>query len=248
MARDHLPEDFSKEYTVFSGVYPPVLTPEAAKAESQVHQLTPLVNNDPVNYPVSTQAYLINSTKELYKGQFFDRRPHGFGEMFEPTTFQNPPNQGLETVNKGNTVAFSGNENKANQGSATYSNTPGVMSSQSYIKYTGCFKAGKKSGFGRAIYPDGSIYMGEWKDNLPHGKGRLQSHTDSSQKEYYDGEWLNGQMHGKGKQQWRDGTIYEGEFLAGKKDGKGVFSWPDGNRYDGEYKFDLRHGYGVFTW
>lgn len=151
-------------------------------------------------------------------------------------------------MNKGNTVALNSNDPNQKYGNATYSNNPGQLSSQQYIKYTGCFKAGKKSGFGRAIYPDGSIYMGEWLDNLPHGKGRLQSYTESVSKEYYDGEWKLGQMDGKGKQQWRDGTVYEGYFSKGQKDGKGVFSWPDGNRYDGEYKSDLRHGFGVFTW
>lgn len=248
VAKDHLPEDFSKDYTVFNVAFPPTLTAEASKAEAQVHQLTPLINNDPLNYPTSTYAYVINSTKEIYKGQFYNRLPHGFGEMYEPTNLQNPANQGLETVTKGNTVALSGNESKSQFGSATYANNPAVLSSQQYIKYTGCFKLGKKSGFGRAIYPDGSIYMGDWLDNLPHGKGRLQSYTDSASKEFYDGEWKLGQMEGRGKQQWRDGTIYEGGFINGKKDGKGVFSWPDGNKYDGEYKLDLRHGYGVFTW
>lgn len=92
MAKDHLPEEFSNTYTVYTGPFPPALTAEASKAEAQVHQLTPLINNDPLNYPTSSQAYLINQTKEIYKGQFYNRLPHGFGEMYEPTTLQNPAN------------------------------------------------------------------------------------------------------------------------------------------------------------
>jgi hypothetical protein len=92
VAKDHLPDDFSKEYTIYNGAFPPALTKEAVKAETQVHQLTPLINNDPVNYPTSTHAYFINSTKEIYKGQFFNRLPHGFGEIFEPTNLQNHTN------------------------------------------------------------------------------------------------------------------------------------------------------------
>jgi hypothetical protein len=245
--KDHLPEEGNKTFSPFTANFPPGLLPEAIKAELTLQKVTSLVNKDTTKYPESTQAYLNNTTKEIYKGQFFNKLPHGFGEIYEPTNLENPANSGLETVNRGNTVAIQGGETKQKD-NATYSSNPEILKVNSYIKYTGCFKEGKKSGFGRAVYPDGSVYEGEWLDNLPNGKGKLASLTDNNSKEFYEGEWKLGQMDGKGKQQWRDGTVYEGGFKGGKKDGKGVFTWPDGNKYEGEYKTDLRHGSGKFTW
>ena len=43
--------------------------------------------------------------------------------------------------------------------------------------YVGQFKDGKRSGKGAWIYQDGSendgYFIGEWSDDLPHGKGRM---------------------------------------------------------------------------
>lgn len=198
-------------------------------------------------YPKSEKVYLIKSTQGIYKGQFYNRKPHGFGELYSPTKEANTPNSGLETVTRGNTVA-NNDVNRMVEQNATYSRNPNLLNQMSFIKYVGKFENGLRSGYGRAIYPDGSVYMGEWKNNLPHGKGRLQSLTQNNQKEFYDGDWVAGQMQGRGRQEWKDGTCYEGSFNTGRKHGKGIFTWPDGNKYEGEYKEDLRDGFGTFWW
>ena len=49
------------------------------------------------------------------------------------------------------------------------------------------------SGFGNVIWPDMSIYDGEIKKNLPHGRGTKQWKTDESKvNEYklYTGTWV----------------------------------------------------------
>lgn len=249
--KDHLPLETSHDYTKFlsnaPGV-PPQLTKEAEHVDKQS---TGAVNNNnnktAQNYPTSTNFYLINSTNEIYRGQFFNRLPHGYGEIYEPTAIQGAQDFGLAGVNKGNTSVGNGVAGITNNSTA-YSSNKQATGNQQYIKYVGFFQNGKKSGQGRAIYPDGSSYTGNWENNLPSGYGRLQSHTAGAQQEFYDGQWKDGLTHGLGTQQWRDGTKYNGYFAKGKKDGKGVFTWLDGNKYDGEYKEDLRSGKGIFTW
>ena len=52
----------------------------------------------------------------------------------------------------------------------------------------------QKQGAGKAVYSDGMIYEGYWKDDLKHGKGR----------------WIN-----------KDGRVYEGMFRHDLKHGLG---------------------------
>jgi hypothetical protein len=192
---------------------------------------------------------LINDTKEIYQGSWYEKLPHGFGVIYTPTKDENTPNSGLETVNRGNTQAFS-QQNNGQNGQGMYTQAPQQMATSSYIKYQGEIKNGMKNGYGVAIYPDGSHYQGQWVNNLPSGKGKLTNKvTDPKMPaEYYDGDWLDGQMNGKGLQSWKDNSNYNGEYFKGQKSGYGHFSWPDGNKYSGQYKNDLREGQGTFTW
>lgn len=40
------------------------------------------------------------------------------------------------------------------------------------ITYEGGFKNGKKNGFGKMTYRDGTVYEGEFKDNAIEGSGK----------------------------------------------------------------------------
>ena len=67
-------------------------------------------------------------------------------------------------------------------------------------------------GKGIAIYPDGRIYEGSWKDGVKSGKGRLVYANG----DYYDGDWLNDLMDGHGKLfEKSSGVIYEGWWVKG---------------------------------
>ena len=61
------------------------------------------------------------------------------------------------------------------------------------------------------IYPDGSIYEGEWKDDLQNGYGTW-TFADGS---IYVGEWKNGEYHGHGRLTYPDGKKHEGEWKDG---------------------------------
>ena len=88
-------------------------------------------------------------------------------------------------------------------------------------------------------------YVGEIKDFLPHGKGKI---IDWSGYGYdYDGDFMNGKATGKGKENLNFGS-YEGDFLDNARHGKGTFNFYDGSKYTGDWKKDYRNGKGVYIW
>ncbi len=94
-------------------------------------------------------------------------------------------------------------------------------------------------------YPNGDVYEGEVKDNLPHGKGKIIKFLpEFDRKVEYIGDFKNGLREGYGKSIVitgpSKGSSYEGEWKNDKQHGKGktFFITPDGkqNWYgDGNY-------------
>lgn len=97
----------------------------------------------------------------------------------------------------------------------------------------------------RIEYSDGSVYEGETKELLPHGKGRLTINS-----EYYEGDFFEGEMTGYGTYVYAPsiGDKYEGFMKNGKRDGTGKYTWADGSVYEGGYKEDMKHGEGSYRW
>lgn len=63
-------------------------------------------------------------------------------------------------------------------------------------KYEGSYAQGKRDGFGKCVFPEGSFYEGEWKKDQMNGFGKL---FYPNGKLAYEGNWLNNEFHGKGK-------------------------------------------------
>ena len=72
--------------------------------------------------------------------------------------------------------------------------------------------------FGRYNYPNGDVYVGEWRDNKLNGRGTFEKRLTGT---------------------------YIGEFRDDKLHGEGVFTFKRGEKYVGEYRNDLRHGLGI---
>lgn len=49
------------------------------------------------------------------------------------------------------------------------------------------------------------------------------------------GEWKDNMIHGKGTYKWHDGRVYHGNYKFDKKDGFGVYIWADGRAYLGNW-------------
>ena len=58
------------------------------------------------------------------------------------------------------------------------------------------------------IYSDGSIFEGNYENDLKNGFGIYKDINGA----YYEGEYKDDYMHGKGKYIWENGDIYEGTF------------------------------------
>jgi hypothetical protein len=94
-------------------------------------------------------------------------------------------------------------------------NGKGTLEWTNNSSYTGEFRNGKANGLGEATWSIGkktNRYVGEWKDDMPHGQG-IYIGFDGSR---YEGEWKEGQWHGQGTYTWPDGRQYKGEFRNGE--------------------------------
>jgi hypothetical protein len=122
------------------------------------------------------------------------------------------------------------------------------------ISYEGGFKNGKKNGFGRMTYRDGTVYEGEFKDNAIDGKGKYTTKAHQ-----WDGTWKEGYLEGEGKQTSfgeedpdeededpiASQSVYRGGFKRGQKDGMGTYTWGnDFSEYTGHFSNGQLDGEG----
>ena len=68
------------------------------------------------------------------------------------------------------------------------------------IKYEGDFINDKAEGNGKYIKEDGNYYIGELKNNLKHGKGKLYYKNGNIK---YEGDFINDKFAGNGKFYYR---------------------------------------------
>lgn len=108
--------------------------------------------------------------------------------------------------------------------------------------YIGQWKEGLQHGKGVSFYPDGSIYEGYWENGVPNGEGRFLRENGNM----YEGEIRNGSAFGQGKYFHHNGGVYEGQFVDNEKNGQGVERFPDSSKYEGSFQKGERDGKGVF--
>ena len=102
----------------------------------------------------------------------------------------------------------------------------------------------QKEGLRHAVYDtNGGKYVGEWHNNLKHGKGEMLY----SNKELYDGDWSEGKRNGFGTLSKLDKKIYVGGWKEDMRDGKGMNYYSDSEFYDGEWACGKRCGWGKMT-
>ena len=89
---------------------------------------------------------------------------------------------------------------------------------------------GNRHGAGKASYPNGDTYVGEWDKGLRDGKG-----TYTYAAKLAEGDEPKPPIR-----------VYEGAWSAGLKKGLGIETWAAGHKYHGSYKDGLFHGQGTF--
>ncbi|KAM6216876.1 MORN repeat-containing protein 1 [Rhynchocyon petersi] len=113
--------------------------------------------------------------------------------------------------------------------------------SNSFFRYEGDWKGGRKHGHGRLLFKDGSYYEGEFLDGEITGEGCR--HWASSGNTY-TGQFVLGEPHGRGVMQYGAGGRYEGTFSHGAREGHGHLVDQDGQEYQGSFHNHKRHGHG----
>ncbi|KAI9358570.1 hypothetical protein DFJ73DRAFT_818917 [Zopfochytrium polystomum] len=65
-------------------------------------------------------------------------------------------------------------------------------------------KNGRHEGFGKYVFPDGNVYVGDFKDGQFHGQGTIHFLNGGQ----YSATWSNGVVV-EGKYTFKDGLVYE---------------------------------------
>ncbi|XP_073759581.1 MORN repeat-containing protein 1 isoform X1 [Callorhinus ursinus] len=99
-----------------------------------------------------------------------------------------------------------------------------------------------RDGYGVYVYPNSFFrYEGEWKAGKKHGQGKLLFKDGS----YYEGQFVDGEITGEGCRLWASsGNTYSGQFVLGEPQGHGVMKYKAGGHYEGEFSHGLREGHG----
>ena len=95
---------------------------------------------------------------------------------------------------------------------------------------------------GIALWDEGDIYEGEFRNNLKEGIGTYRWDDGAS----YMGNFQNNQINGYGIMNFANGNSYVGEFSDGYLSGWGKFTWEDGKCYIGNYYENKKNGFGIF--
>ena len=93
---------------------------------------------------------------------------------------------------------------------------------------------------GKYIWEDGKYYIGEYKNNIPNGKG-IKYYTNGNI--LYEGEFINGKFEGNGKYIYDDGDYFIGQYKNGLRNGKGTMYYSNGKiKYEGDWINDRPEG------
>jgi len=116
-----------------------------------------------------------------------------------------------------------------------------------------CLEGDCKNGKGVLIKPDGTRYEGEFKDDLPNGKGIFIYPKKEAAKKgtytfrnsgKYEGDVKQGIKQGRGTFTFITGTKYVGQFEDDKMK-KGLLTMSNGTVYEGEFDNDMPSGNGT---
>ena len=126
--------------------------------------------------------------------------------------------------------------------------------------YTSEWLNDEPNGQGKAVYENGSVYEGEWKDGMKHGYGTNTDYDENGNVTYvYDGELKNNYPNGYGKATGYDKNgnfmtwSYEGEWKNGDRNGQGTENSYNENgtvnySFNGEWKDGKQNGQGTETY
>ena len=94
---------------------------------------------------------------------------------------------------------------------------------------------------------NGSIYSGEFKEGMKHGRGEWKKVANSTKCNRFEGFYAYDKKNGQGTFTWESGNIYNGNYVNDERHGYGEMYWTDGSVYKGEWRKGIQYGRGVMT-
>ena len=184
--------------------------------------------------------------KIQYEGEHFNGKREGLGKYFD----QESKYYYIGEFKKG------------------YFNGKGIIynSVEDKIIYEGDFINDKYEGRGKLFYDNGDYYIGQFRNNLEHGKG-IEYYSNGNIK--YKGCYIDGEREGNGEcfnklmyyiGQCKKGKLikgkiyssnrkillYDGDFINGElPNGIELYKRNDGGYYVGQTQNNLYHGFGT---
>jgi hypothetical protein len=225
---------------------------------------------------------LIMPDKSEYEGMFFNGTRHGYGTLVASGCcfkgyWENDTMNGLGQLicNNGSTVEGVWSRGSLRSGKLSFAggeysgfmnqygfNGKGVFNSKNGEVKKGSWVIGKLEGPGEHIFPDGTKFIGTFKNDLLEGEGVIKTpfyvykgsvsqskplgigvmtFKDGAE---YSGMFQNGNMNGKGTLNTQDYSLV-GEFVEGKMSGKGEKHFKQIFHYFGEFYDSMMHGEGA---
>ena len=220
--KDNSIELFGKHF-LSQGIY--FFGKKIGQNEIETHNNIIVYDNDLIyfgnykNFQSFGEGIIKKNNKIYYKGEFAFDRKEGNGTLY---------------FNNGNYYLGTFNNDKMD-GKGT------IYNKDNHILYNGEFVNDKKCGNG-ILNNDKFIYYGQFKDDLFHGKGRIEFNSG----EIYEGDFVNNIFEGEGKFIFDDGKYYIGEFHNGNRHGNGMlFSNNNEVIYQGTHVDDKYDGQGT---
>jgi len=98
------------------------------------------------------------------------------------------------------------------------------------------FKNNMKNGYGKDIFADGSVYEGEYVENIKRGRGTYKWRLPDGGFDVYEGEFVDDIYEGFGKYTWASGDVYEGTFEHNTIHGEGIYTWTSAGHTGGRFR------------
>ena len=214
--------------------------------------------------------FIYPETTSRYEGQFVEGQKNGYGKEIDITTFGGVERRksSLEGQWKNNVIvegtSIDGRGYKyigkfvdsRHHGLGKQFDSNGKITKEGLFSggvfFGGCskyYESNCNNGTGTFYYPNGSRYIGEWKNGKRHGKGRIVKYSGIIDKKWsfngseYNGEWKNDKEDGVGTLIGVDfDSKYIGEWKNGKRHGKGRYIFMGVFDYEGEWENGKMHG------
>ena len=112
------------------------------------------------------------------------------------------------------------------------------VSGEGVRRYEGSFANDMRNGYGTYQYANGSIYAGDFKNDLKcDTDATLTLVNEDGSQDIYVGGFENDVKNGKGEYRWASGAVYVGDFKNDVMEGQGTYTWPGSNHsYTGTFK------------